>query len=394
MSGGVDSSVTAYVLQQEGYECVGATMRLTCSRSFGDEGGRTCCSLADIADAEAVCARLGIPYHVLDMRDIFERTVIDKFVHSYQQGYTPNPCIDCNRFLKFGALAEYALEHDFDAIATGHYAQIQSIAPNTELNAYPLLNSIQTRINNESFWTLRRALDSTKDQSYVLYALTQHALAHTLLPLGSLIKERDVRRIAAEQGFINAEKQDSQGICFVPDGNYAHYIEEHTGKALQPGDILNTQGEVIGQHLGALNYTIGQRKGLGVAMLHPVYVVDIDAKANTVTLGEESDLMSSGLLADDWIWSVPAHAIHELLDEDYNAHAEGLPVLARIRYHQEPQPARLLWDTETELPHRRVRINFDTDQRAIAPGQAVVVYAGDVVLGGGTAIQAFPRHNA
>ena len=357
MSGGVDSSVTAFLLKQQGYDCLGATMRLTCSRSFNDMDERSCCSLRDLEDAEAVCKRLGIPWQAVDFRETFACKVIDKFVRTYEDGRTPNPCIDCNRYLKFGALLDYAREQGCDYVATGHYARVDRTA--------------------DGNWTLSKGIDTAKDQSYVLYSLTQERLAHTLLPLGGLVKSRDVRRIAAEQGFDNANKPDSQGICFCPDNDFARYIEEREGRTLPEGDILDMSGAVIGRHQGALRYTIGQRKGLGVAMLHPVYVTRVDARANTVTLGEEVDLMAEALIADDWIWSAPADRMREQLDA---AGADGIPVSAKIRYHQPDQAAHVSWGDEDGA----IRVSFDRPQRAIAPGQAVVVYDDDTVLGGGT----------
>ena len=359
MSGGVDSSVTAYLLKQAGYECIGATMRLTCSRSFGEDGARTCCSLRDIDDAQSVADRLGIPYHVIDFREQFSRDVIDKFVHTYEAGATPNPCIDCNRFLKFGALMDFALEQGCDFVATGHYARIDR--------------------QTDGSWALRRGLDPKKDQSYVLYALTQERLSHTLFPLGSLNKEHDVRRIAAEQGLVNAAKPDSEDICFVPDGDYARFIEDRTGHALESGDIVWRDGSVVGHHAGAIRYTIGQRKGLGVAMAHPVYVTGIDTAANTVQLGEASDLEAHGLIAGDWIWSAPADRMEAALDQG------GIRVTAKYRYHQKDQAGLLTRADDAAADH--LKLTFDTSQRAIAPGQAVVVYDGDTVLGGGTVLK-------
>ena len=357
MSGGVDSSVTAFLLKSQGYDCLGATMRLTCSRSFDDMGERSCCSLRDLEDAEAVCERVGIPWQAVDFRERFSRDVIDKFVRTYEDGRTPNPCIDCNRYLKFDALLSYAREQGCDYVATGHYARVARAVDGT--------------------WELERGIDPAKDQSYVLYSLTQERLAHTLLPLGGLVKSRDVRRIAAEQGFGNAEKPDSQGICFCPDNDFARYIEEREGRALPEGDILAADGTVIGRHHGATRYTIGQRKGLGVAMLHPVYVTRVDARANTVTLGEEAALMADALIADDWIWSAPAERMRGQLDA---AGHDGVPVGAKIRYHQPDQGARMSRGDGAGT----IRIDFELPQRAIAPGQAVVVYDGDTVLGGGT----------
>ena len=362
MSGGVDSSVTAYLLKQQGYDCVGATMRLTCSRTFGDEGARTCCSLRDIEDAQSVAERLGIPYHVIDFREQFSRDVIDKFVATYEAGGTPNPCIDCNRYLKFGALLDFAREHGCDFVATGHYARIGR--------------------GQDGAWTLSRGLDPKKDQSYVLYSLTQERLARTLLPLGGLNKDRDVRRIATEQGLVNAAKPDSEDICFVPDGDYARYIEERTGHTLEAGDILWRDGSVVGRHTGALRYTIGQRKGLGVAMARPVYVTGIDTVANTVTLGDAADLEATALIADDWIWSAPAERMEAELD------AGGIRVAAKYRYHQKDQAGLLVRANGDEMGSGSapgaLKLIFDEKQRAIAPGQAVVVYREDVVIGGGT----------
>ena len=399
MSGGVDSSVTAYLLKQQGYECAGATMRLTCSRAFGDDAPGSCCSLSDLEDAEAVCGRLGIPWQAIDMRETFSHAVVDKFVRTYEAGRTPNPCIDCNRYLKFGALLDYARDHGFDAVATGHYGRVRTLwetcaaqeavhggargaAPGSADPAASasLLAAIARRAGEASdVYTLSCGVDATKDQSYVLYALTQERLAHTLLPLGSLVKERDVRRIAREQGFENAAKRDSQGICFVPDGDFAAYIERRRGRAWPEGDVLDTRGTVIGRHRGAIRYTIGQRKGLGIANAHPLYVTAIDAAANTVTLGAPEDLLAHGLTADDWVWSAPAAIMGELLDETGEA---GLAVGAKIRYHHPTRPARLFWDAEG------VRLMFDEPERGIAPGQAVVIYAGDVVLGGGRVVRA------
>lgn len=365
MSGGVDSSVTAYLLQSQGYECIGATMRLTCSHTFGDEEAQSCCSLSDLEDAEAVAGRLGIPFHVIDYRERFERCVIDKFVDTYEMGRTPNPCIDCNRHMKFGALLDHALELGCEYVSTGHYARIRRQ---------------EASLDAPARWELVRGLDAAKDQSYVLYSLTQQRLAHVLLPLGGLVKERDVRRIAREQGLLNAQKPDSQGICFVPDDDFAGYLERRRGRALPNGDILDTEGRVLGHHRGAVRYTIGQRKGLGVAAAHPLYVCGIDARANTVTLGDATHLMATQLVADDWIWSTPDTWIEQRVRAAGEA---GLACAAKIRYHQPDQTARLHFVDDATGCAGGVKLTFETPQRAIAPGQAVVVYEGDVVLGGG-----------
>lgn len=351
MSGGVDSSVTAFLLKQQGYECIGATMRLT--RPAPDPATGMSKVDRDIADAKAVCSRVGIPHHVLDLQQTFEGSVIDRFVAAYQAGLTPNPCIICNRHIKFGALLDAALDMGCDYIATGHYAKTSQAPDGT--------------------WQLHRGEDPRKDQSYFLYSLTQERLARTIFPLAGLDKERDVRRIAAEQGFANAKKAESEDICFVPDGDYAGFIEHRCGRAAERGDIVWRDGTVVGRHNGALRYTIGQRKGLGVAMAHPVYVTGVDAVSNTVHLGELEDLTVGALEADDWIWSAPAQRMDAALD------AGGIRVGAKYRYRQTDQPALL-----TREANGSMKLVFDAPQRAVAAGQAVVVYQGDVVLGGGT----------
>lgn len=383
MSGGVDSSVTAFLLKGQGYECLGATMLL-----HGDTAPGACGSGSDADDAAAIAHRLGFAHEVIDMRTAFEQHVVEKFVRTYEAGRTPNPCIDCNRHMKFGALLAHARERGCDYIATGHYAQIGALDHAPYANIPPTEADLLTAIANrhdgpEAVRALSCALDPSKDQSYVLYSLTQERLARVLLPLGGLFKERDVRRIAHEQDFENAGKRDSQGICFVPNNDFATYIEQRNGTPLPEGDIVNTDGEVLGRHHGAIRYTVGQRKGLGVACAHPVYVTGVDAAANTVTLGEVEDLMAHGLIADDWIWSAPAYVMNDLLDE---AGETGLSVRAKIRYRHPAQPARLR--RAASSGDAAFELVFDEPERGIAPGQAVVVYAGDVVLGGGTAVRA------
>lgn len=374
MSGGVDSSVTAYLLLQQGYECVGATMRLYDAGCAGRGEGRACNNVADIEDARAIAQRLGFEHHVIDCREAFDRDVIERFVTAYEHGLTPNPCVLCNRVMKFGALLDFADQMGCDYIATGHYAQVVRVDEDGET-----LASDDAAV--KGIYLLKKGVDTSKEQSYVLYSLTQERLARTLFPLGGLVKERDVRRIAKEQGFVNAQKRDSQGICFVPDNDFATFIELRRGQALPEGDIVNAAGEVLGRHHGAIRYTIGQRKGLGVALAHPVFVTSVDPQANRIVLGESEDLMSRALVADDWIWSAPASRMEAALDRAGKA---GVPVTAKVRYHQQDQPARLM---RGDNPGS-YRVVFDQPQRAIAPGQAVVVYQGDVVLGGGTAVAA------
>ena len=374
MSGGVDSSVTAYLLLQQGYECVGATMRLYDAGCAGRGEGRACNNVADIEDARAIAQRLGFEHRVIDCREAFDRDVIERFVAAYEHGLTPNPCVLCNRVMKFGALLDFADQMGCDYIATGHYAQVVRVDEDGDTLA-------SDDAAGKGIYLLKKGVDTSKEQSYVLYSLTQERLARTLFPLGGLVKERDVRRIAKEQGFVNAQKRDSQGICFVPDNDFATFIELRRGRALPEGDIVNAAGEVLGRHHGAIRYTIGQRKGLGVALAHPVFVTSVDPQANRIVLGESENLMSRALVADDWIWSAPASRMEAALDRAGKA---GVPVTAKVRYHQQDQPARLMHGVNPGS----YRVVFDQPQRAIAPGQAVVVYQGDVVLGGGTAVAA------
>lgn len=377
MSGGVDSSVAAYLLKEQGYDCLGATMRLfdeAADAGAGagavDEGAPAAAAgnAADIADARDVARRLGIPHEVIDCRVAFERDVIDAFARAYERGVTPNPCAICNRRIKFGLLWDYARAHGCDFIATGHYARV--------------VKQPDTAAGMPARYALAYAADASKDQSYFLYSLTQEVLAHVIFPLGELTKEGDVRRIAAERGFVNARKRDSQGICFVPNNDVAAFLAARHGAPLPPGDVLDAAGNVLGRHAGAIRYTVGQRKGLGIAAAQPLYVTALDARANTVTLGPEEELYAPALIADDWVWSAPADAMEAALE---NARATGgLRVAAKIRYHQPDQDATLTREDARSPYAGCLRIAFAQPQRAIAPGQAVVVYRDGMVLGGGT----------
>lgn len=332
MSGGVDSSVAAYLTMQAGFDCIGATMKLW----------------SDVSkDARSVALRLGIPFYSFDLSGEFEEKVICPFIADYEAGLTPNPCIICNRHLKFGAFLDKALELGCEKIVTGHYARI---------------------FFENGRWQLRKAADESKDQTYFLYRMTQNQLAHTLFPLGDLSKA-DARRIAEEQGFITAQKRDSQDICFIPDGDYLAFMERHTGKEYAPGNYLDLSGNIVGRHKGAVGYTLGQRKGLGLAMGAPVYVCAKDMTANTVTVGPNEALFQKTLRATDWNWI----AIEEL--------TEPVRVLAKARSRQAEQPA-WVYPEENGL----ARVEFDEPQRAITPGQAVVLYDGEIVIGGGTII--------
>ena len=347
MSGGVDSSVAAYLTQCAGYRCMGATMRLYDNRMTDADQESTCCSLDDVEDARNIARRLEMPFYVFNFTRDFQEKVIDKFVSCYECGTTPNPCIDCNRHLKFEHFLRRAMELGCDYVVTGHYARIE-----------------QDPVTGR--YLLKKSLHKDKDQSYVLYSLTQEQLAHTLFPLGSLEKAQ-VRLIAEEHGFINARKKDSQDICFVPDGDYMAFMECYTGKQYPAGDFLDLKGNVVGKHKGAVGYTLGQRKGLGLAMGAPVYVCDKNMEKNTVTVGPNEALFSRSLVANDWNWF------------PFDRLTAPIRVMAKARYRQIEQPA-------TVYPEENgcARVEFDEPQRAITPGQAVVLYNGDTVIGGGT----------
>ena len=349
MSGGVDSSVAAYLMKQAGYRCMGATMRLYQNEDLGQCGFHTCCSAKDVEDAADVAFQLDIPFEVINYTDEFREKVIKKFIATYEAGGTPNPCIDCNRYMKFDKMLAFAREHGLDYVVTGHYARIEQ-DPDT------------------GRWLLKKALYGEKDQSYVLYVLTQDELAHTRFPLGGMDKP-SIRALAEKAGFCNAHKHDSQDICFVPDGDYARFMEDFTGKHYPAGDYLDENGKKVGTHNGAVRYTIGQRKGLGLAMGAPVYVCAKDMQANTVTVGPEENLFDRIVYADEVNWI----AIPEL--------TAPLRVTARTRYHQTEQAATVYPAGEGQF-----RLEFDQPQRAPTPGQAVVLYQGDVVLGGGTIV--------
>ena len=347
MSGGVDSSVAACLMQDKGYDCIGVTMRLFDNGDINISSEKSCCSLSDVEDARSVCTVLGIPYYVFNFKDRFKECVMERFVSDYENGRTPNPCIDCNRYLKFDNLYRRAEELGCDCIVTGHYARV---------------------VYNEDTgrWNLLRAIYGDKDQSYVLYSLTQEQLAHTQFPLGGLTKP-EVREIAAQHHMRNARKHESQDICFVPTGKYSDFIEEFTGKTYPEGDFVDRDGNVLGTHKGIIRYTVGQRKGLGLSLKQPMYVCSVDPVKNRVVLGTNEDLFSRELIANDInLISVPK--------------IDGpMRVTAKVRYRQPARPA-----TVTQLSDDSIRVVFDEPQRAITKGQAVVLYDGDSVLGGGT----------
>jgi tRNA-specific 2-thiouridylase len=362
MSGGVDSSVAAFLLGQQGFSCTGATMRLfdeeTTAAAFGLGEGpaveRSCCSLADVEDARAVCARLGIPHYTLNFTREFTRCVVEPFVEAYQRGETPNPCIDCNRFLKFEHLLARALSLGFDFVATGHYARIVADG------------ATGGQAEGEGAFRLLRGIDQNKDQSYVLYALTQAQLAHTLFPLGELTKTQ-VRECASKLGLATAEKPESQDICFVAEGDYRSFIRRYTEREPEPGPIVDARGQHVGTHGGLSGFTIGQRRGIGVAAGRPLYVRHIDVATNTLVVGDETELLARRALLRE----VNIIAGRPL--------AEPLRVSAKHRYRSVPHMA-----TVTQTGVDTCELVFDEPEKALTPGQALVFYQGDELIGGGT----------
>ena len=337
MSGGVESSVAAQLMLEQGFDCVGVTMKL-----LGDEPTNQ-----GIEDARQVAEKAGIPFQVADCSAAFEKEVICRFIKAYEKGCTPNPCIDCNKHLKFGQLFDVAHSLGCEYVATGHYARI---AHDEKTGRY----------------LLRKAVDLAKDQSYMLYSLSQEQLAHAVFPLGNIDNKQQVRDIAESQGFGNAQKHDSQDICFIPDGDYAAYIEAHAGKSFKPGNFVDESGNVLGRHKGIIHYTVGQRKGLGLALPQPMYVKTIDPSTNNVVLTTNDGLFTTKVVAREI----------NLIDCD---HIEGQRrVKARIRYKQQEQ-----WATVTQPDDQTLELVFDEPQRAITKGQSLVMYDGDYVVGGG-----------
>ena len=332
MSGGVDSSAAALVLKNKGYDVCGITLTLT-----ENDNSR------DINDAKAVCEKLGINHIVLDLRKEFRENVISYFINEYKSGRTPNPCIACNKHIKFGAMLDYANKNGFDKIATGHYARVEE--------------------ENGRF-LLKRGADLSKDQSYVLFSLTQNQLSRLLLPLGDISKPQ-VREMTEKAGLISADRPDSQDICFVPDGDYAAFIEKTDGFTSEKGDYVDINGNVLGQHEGVIHYTIGQRKGLGIALGKPQFVIDKNPETDRVVLGDEEHLFKRQVYVED---------ANFLVFDSLNT---AMPVTAKLRYRHKEQPAVI-------YPHKDgIMIEFATPQRAPSPGQAAVFYYSDVVIGGG-----------
>ncbi len=345
MSGGVDSSVAAALLKEQGYHVIGATMRLWTYQDNDENMREGCCAESAVEDARRVCGKLGIDFYVMNFKDMFRDRVVDYFVDEYIHGRTPNPCIACNKYLKFDAMLNKARAMGIDYVATGHYALIEQ--------------------DTDGRYILRVSKAAKKDQSYVLYNFTQEQLAHTLMPLGAYNKD-EVRALAEKYGLAVANKPDSQEICFVENNDYPRFIKDYSGYEPQEGDILDVDGNVIGRHKGLIYYTIGQRKGIG-AYGRPMFVMKMDMVSNTITLGEKGMEFSNELTAGDVNFisgEIPSGPID---------------ISAKVRYQAPPAAAKLI-----PLDGGRVQLIFDTPQRAVTPGQAVVFYDGDIVLGGGT----------
>lgn len=347
MSGGVDSSVTAALLKSQGHDVIGVTMQLWDKgrqEAAAEEGFRPCCTLEDAMDAARVAARLGIDFHVLDLEEVFRSEVVDRFVTEYLHGLTPNPCIVCNERIKFGILLEKARELGADYLATGHYVRLEQ--------------------GHDGLMRLKKADDRKKDQSYFLYRLSQEVLQAAIFPLGSLSKPQ-VRKIADEYQLPVAKKAESQEICFVDNNDYVAFIEKRSDTAHLSGSIVDRQGKVLGRHDGTHRFTIGQRRGLGIAAPRPLYVLATDPASGTVTVGFEEELYSGSLTAGSVNWQLPPPA------QEFTA-------TCKIRYRQEPVPC-----TVRLLEGNRVRVDFPEPVKSVTPGQSVVFYDNDTVLGGG-----------
>ncbi len=334
LSGGVDSSVAAHLMQEAGWDCVGGTMVL---HELGPDPSR---------DAAAVAQRLGMPFCAFDCREVFRREVMDDFARCYDCGQTPNPCIRCNRFLKFGLLLQKAQELGCSHVVTGHYARV----------AWD---------EGRGRWLLRQGADPDKDQSYFLYGLTQKQLSMVQFPLGGMTKA-EIRALAGSLALPTAEKKDSQDVCFIPDGDYAAFLHSHTGLTWPEGDFVDESGRILGRHRGIIHYTVGQRRGLGVSAAQPLYALRVCPETNTVVLGENEALFSRELTAG----SVNLISVDRI--------GGSLRCQVKIRYRHRPA-----WATVTQPEADTLRVVFDEPQRAITPGQSVVLYDGDLVIGGG-----------
>ena len=348
MSGGVDSSVAAALLKEQGYDVIGVTMQIWTSNRNAPEDERFggCCSISAVEDARMVAEKLDIPYYVLNFREIFAEKVMRNFVEEYRAGRTPNPCVRCNQFVKFEVLLQKAMGLGADFIATGHYARIE-------------------QSGETGRFVLRKGLDPRKDQSYALYTMTQHQLARTLMPVGGMCKD-ETRAIARKYELVTHQKEESQDICFVTDNDYGRFLEEEAGVTSSPGPIVDTSGKTVGTHRGLIHYTIGQRRGLGIAAGSRIYVTDIDIPSNTLVVGPKEAAFSRQLTVRDPSWIA------------FDTLKKRLSLKAKIRYN--------MHETACDAEPREdgsVHVTFDEPQWAVCPGQSIVFYDGDIVVGGG-----------
>lgn len=344
MSGGVDSSVTAYLLKEQGYDVIGVTMQVWQEDEEYEAAEGGCCSLSAVEDARRVAYKLDIPFYVMNFKDIFKKNVIDYFIDEYMEGRTPNPCVACNKYIKFDALLKKAMDLGADYVATGHYATIEKVGDR---------------------YLLKRSEDDRKDQTYALYNLTQFQLAHTLMPCGVYKKDK-IREIAKEIGLLVHNKKDSEEICFIPDNDHGSYIKKQVPGKVKEGYFVDKQGNILGKHKGIVYYTIGQRKGLGIALGTPVFVTDINPLTNTVVLGSEEDIFKTELIAKDTNF-IPFDKLEDTIE-----------VEAKIRYSARREKAWI-----TPLEDGRVKVKFENKQRAITRGQSVVFYDKEYLVGGG-----------
>lgn len=350
MSGGVDSSLTAALLKEQGFRVIGISMELFPETLIIKNEPATCSGLKNIRDAQQVAAELGIPHYILDLKKQFQTSIIDYFSKEYISGRTPNPCIGCNKYLKFGILFEKAKQFGAEYIATGHYARIEK--------------------EQNGFFRLKRAIDPQKDQSYFLYTMTQEQLQRTLMPLGNYKKD-DVRRIAKEMGLNAHQKPESQEICFVEKRDYRDFLKSRHPEFFIPGPILDRNGKTLGEHQGIPGYTIGQRRGLGLSSSSPLYVIQINREKNAIIVGERNYVYHNELIAEDVNWIVPVNEVS----------TRPISITVKIRSLHEPAEALLFKESGG-----KVRVLFRHPQWAITPGQAAVFYGGDAVLGGGTIV--------
>lgn len=347
MSGGVDSSVAAYLLKKAGYDVIGVTMKIWQDDNLHKEDNGSCCGLSAVNDARRVANFLDIPFYVLNFKEEFKKKVINYFIEEYENGRTPNPCIACNRYIKWESLLDKSLQLGADYIATGHYANIEKL--------------------DNGRMTLKKAITNKKDQTYALYNLSQYQLEHTLMPIGKYTKP-EIREIARKLNLSIADKPESQEICFIPDDNYGRFIEENTSKKILGGDFLDKDGNFLGKHKGVLYYTIGQRKGLGISFGKPMFVIDINSTNNIITLGNNEDLYTDEVIAKD---------INYMAVEGFN---DKEKITAKIRYSHKASSCYV------KTVGDKVICKFDEKQRAVTKGQSIVFYKGDIVLGGGTII--------